>query len=356
MIPLPWLDLKFFIYFTKDSINVLKLEENSTNFSHSSKWISTTKFPLISDLSSSITDLSSSITDLSSSTTDLSSSTHLAKTKEEFFETNKHLSLNLGNGSVFRVNESVDFIFSFIFSFTSAKLQNFTFYVDLDETIPTRVINVVGQAPPYYVGLHVPRNISSGDSYTDPDTSPDPHRYNFNLPNIEFKFDAILKGFEVYALAGGGYYLSVYDPCNGTNVPCIEDVYKFRNYTPTYIEKYKWIPSLENLLKAGYNYIHVNNVLVCKSWSVYLYLPWDSTKIAWDTSGLAPISDYATKGESKKLNENRNWRLYIRAEIDRYQETVKYAHTFEKAGTYNVKIYNAHNRLINAIKTITIID
>ena len=64
--------------------------------------------------------------------------------------------------------------------------------------------------PPYYAGLNVPQHLDE-PIYTDPDTSDIVHRYNFYLPNLELKYDAIIKGFNIYMHTVGDYvFIGVY--------------------------------------------------------------------------------------------------------------------------------------------------
>ena len=98
----------------------------------------------------------------------------------------------------------------------------------------------------------------------------------------------------------------------------------------------------------GYNYMPVpesRRKLLKKGNMAYAYVGL-ITKIAWDTTGTAPYSDYARKSENNsfiKLNNEHNWRLYIRAELDRYQETVVWNKKFSSAGNFTVRAFSTLN-------------
>ena len=210
------------------------------------------------------------------------------------------------------------------------------------------------KSPPYFVGIDVPKSLPE-PIVTDSDSSEDPGRYDFYLYNLEFKYDAVVKGFEVYAYTGGGYYLSIFDPCNGTNVPCIQN----NNIHQTYLEKRRWIPSNRHeVLNKGYNFIPGGDFHVIKSWMVYLYINAKETKIAWNTQNNAPRSDYTSKGENNaaiRLHSTENWALFIRAQVDRYEEIVEIEHVYNKAGTYKLSVYEVNERIMNSIGIINVI-
>lgn len=230
--------------------------------------------------------------------------------------------------------------------FIAYEKRSFTFMIDYGDGSNINMKSVTTNSPPYFVGIEVPKTLSE-PIITDTDTSTNPHNYNFFLYNIEFKHEAILKGFEIYAHTGGGYYLSIFDPCNNTYVSCLQNGKTHQ----TYLEKKRWIPSPSQLLVEGYNYIPVEDFNVSKSWMVYIYLGPGPTKIAWNIRNIAPRSDYATKGYSslnQRLHSNQNWALFVRAQVDRYEHSMEIEHTFKIPGTYKVSAYEVSNRNINS--------
>ena len=98
----------------------------------------------------------------------------------------------------------------------------------------------------------------------------------------------------------------------------------------------------------GYNYLPVpewNGKLFKKGNLAYAYIGL-SSKIAWDTTGTAPYTDYSSKNEGYsllKLNNTSNWGLYFRAELDRYQETVIWKKRFSSAGNFTVRAFSTIN-------------
>ena len=126
-----------------------------------------------------------------------------------------------------------------------------------------------------------------------------------------------------------------------------------------FIEKAKWYPKKDELLVKGFNYMTVNNFQVSKSWMVNLYLSNQTTKIAWNVRYNSPRSEFASKGKDNaliRLNPYHNWALFIRAEVDRYQETIEFEHVFTKHGTYLITIYELSDRRLVAFKLINVIE
>jgi hypothetical protein len=265
--------------------------------------------------------------------------------EKELLETNKHVKLQQESlDKDFKVNEKIKFKIKFL----TNKQQAYKFMIDFGDG-NNGFKSGHTKIPPYYVGVDVPKYLDE-PIVTDPDPSADPHRYNYYLYNIEFKYDAIVKGFEVYAHTGGGYYLSIFDPCNGTTIACLNN----DNTQSTYIEKKRWIPNTEQLLRKGFNYINADSFSVLKTWTVYLYLNYGPAKIAWNIENTAPRSDYASKGGMQRLHPSQNWALYVRAEVDRYEEEIEFEHVYSKPGTYTVSVYEVNNRTMNAVGTINV--
>ena len=137
-------------------------------------------------------------------------------------------------------------------------------------------------------------------------------------------------------------------PYCGATISCAE-----------YFTKNSWLPigtdAVSNQVviastrfTKGYNYMPVpesSRKLLKKGNMAYAYVGL-ITKIAWDTTGTAPYSDCATKSEKYsciKLNNEQNWRLYIRAELDRYQETVVWKRKFSSTGNFTIKSFSTIN-------------
>ena len=269
-------------------------------------------------------------------------------TENELLEANKHVSLKEFLKKEFKVNEKIKFNIKFL----TNKQQAYKFMIDYNDGTNDFKSGLT-KSPPYYVGIDVPKYLDE-PIVTDPDPSTDPGRYNYYLYNIEFKYDAIVKAFEVYAHTGGGYYLSIYDPCNGTNIACLNDDNTINQRT--YIEKKRCIPNMEQLLRKGFNYINAESFSVLKTWTVYLFINHGPTKIAWNINNTAPRSDFATKGVNQRLHPTQNWALYARAEVDRYEEEIEFEHVYLNPGTYRVSVYEDNNRTMNAIGTINVIN
>ena len=90
----------------------------------------------------------------------------------------------------FKVNKKINYYLRF----DVQKQRNYQFLINNSHD-HEKIANVTTKPPPYYIGIDVPKVLYE-PIITDRDTSAHSERYNFYLCNLEFKYDAVLKGFE----------------------------------------------------------------------------------------------------------------------------------------------------------------